>query len=130
MFGRGGVEPLINYSLLPPCWDVLRRPRISTRRLAPGRSDYNQENNMFKFFLYTILSERPSCLVYYKYQMNQFENRRFWNLYNSFSSFFERQKVKYLSHLLINHPNFFSESSYSNYLQFLSNYKENFEIII
>ena len=41
------------------------------------------------------------------------EDQRFWNFYNSFSSFFvffllsiKAQKIKYLSHLLINHSNF------------------------
>ena len=53
----------------------------------------------------------------------KFPNRRFWNFYNLFSfSSFLALKVKYLRHLLINHPNFFSESSYRNYLKFKKKY--------
>ena len=65
----------------------------------------------------------------------KFPNRRFWNFYNLFSfSSFLALKVKYLRHLLINHPNFFSESSYRNYLKLkkniLSNHQENLENIV
>ena len=42
-------------------------------------------------------------------------NRRFWNFYNSVFFFFfslKAWRVKYLRHLLINHPNYSNESSY------------------
>ena len=70
------------------------------------------------FFLVFSLFIWETFKYFLSFQIEEFETSitRFLPL---LSSFFKDQKVKYLGQLLINHPNFFTESSYGNYLQVL-----------